>query len=182
MPVKMKRRKKRNDRPHKINDEIRAQQIKLVGDNVEQGVYSLQEAKNVAEQQELDLVLVGKKADPPVCKIFNYEKYLYRLKKNNKKSKKQVVKELRFTPNTEKHDFDFKKRYAEKFLKDGNKVKAYVQFRGRQMAFKDQGKKILLTLADELQALGVAEGMPKLQGRRMTMFIKPKSNNNGDTN
>jgi len=127
---------------------------------------------------ELDLVEISPKADPPVCKIVDYSKFLYQQKKKQKEMKakafKIVVKEIRFGPQTDDHDFEFKKRHAEKFLKDGAKVKAYVFFKGRSILFKEQGEILLLRLATELEDLGTVEQMPKLEGKRMTMMITPK--------
>jgi len=132
----------------------------------------------MADQMELDLVEISPKADPPVCKIVDYSKFLYQQKKKQKEMKakafKIVVKEIRFGPQTDDHDFEFKKRHAEKFLKDGAKVKAYVFFKGRSILFKEQGEILLLRLATELEDLGTVEQMPKLEGKRMTMMITPK--------
>lgn len=151
----------------------------MVGDNIDNpGIYPLREALRMADHMELDLVEISPKADPPVCKIIDYSKFLYRQKKKQKEMKakafKIVVKEIRFGPQTDDHDFEFKKRHAEKFLKDGAKVKAYVFFKGRSILFKDQGEILLLRLATELEDLGTVEQMPKLEGKRMTMIISPK--------
>jgi translation initiation factor IF-3 len=150
-----------------------------VGDNIENpGVYSLREALRMADEMELDLVEISPKADPPVCKIIDYSKYLYQQKKKQKEMKakavKIVVKEIRFGPQTDDHDFDFKLRHAEKFLKDGAKVKAYVFFKGRSILFKEQGEILLLKLATALEDLGTVEQLPKLEGKRMTIIISPK--------
>jgi len=143
---------------------IRVPQVRLVGDNVEVGVYSTQEALKMAQEQQLDLVEISPTADPPVCKIIDYNKFLYEKKKKEKeqkaKSKTSEVKEIRFTPNTDDHDFDFKAKHAEKFLKEGNKVKAYVQFKGRAIQFKERGELLLLKFAERLNDAGVLEGMP----------------------
>jgi len=151
----------------------------LVGDNVEVGVYTLQQAMQKSEELALDLVEISPKADPPVCKIIDYKKFLYEQKKREKvmkaKASKVVVKEIRFGPNTDDHDYEFKKKHAEKFLKDGAKLKAYVFFKGRSIVYKDQGEILLLRLASELEELGKVEQMPKLEGKRMTMFIAPKT-------
>ncbi len=154
-------------------------QVRLVGDNIENpGIYPLREALQKADELELDLVEISPKADPPVCKIIDYSKFLYQQKKKQKEMKakttKVVVKELRFGPQTDEHDFQFKLRHAEKFLKEGAKVKAFVFFKGRSILFKDQGEILLLRLATELEELGNVEQMPKLEGKRMTMFISPK--------
>ena len=151
----------------------------MVGDNIEdKRVYPLREALQMADQMDLDLVEISPNADPPVCKIIDYSKFLYKQKKKQKEMKqkavKVVVKEIRFGPHTDDHDFEFKMRHAEKFLKDGAKVKAYVFFKGRSIVYKDQGEILLLRLAQELEELGKVEQMPKLEGKRMTMFIAPK--------
>jgi len=151
----------------------------VVGDNIENpGVYPLREALQMADEMELDLVEISPKADPPVCKIIDYKKFLYQQKKKQKEMKakatKIVVKEIRFGPQTDEHDFQFKLRHAEKFLKEGAKVKAFVFFKGRSILFKEQGEILLLRLATELEELGAVEQMPKLEGKRMTMFISPK--------
>ena len=151
----------------------------MVGDNVEVGVYTLQQAIEKSEELGLDLVEISPNAEPPVCKIIDYKKFLYEQKKREKimkaKASKVVVKEIRFGPNTDDHDYDFKKKHAEKFLKDGAKLKAYVFFKGRSIVYKDQGEILLLKLASELEELGKVEQMPKLEGKRMTMFIAPKT-------
>jgi translation initiation factor IF-3 len=157
---------------------IRVPQVRLVGDNVEVGVYSIQEAMKMAQEQQLDLVEISPQADPPVCKIIDYNKFLYEKKKKEKemksKSKTAEVKEIRFTPGTDDHDFDFKARHAESFLKEGNKVKAYVQFKGRAIMFKERGELVLLKFAERLAEVGQPEGLPKLEGKRMLMIISPK--------
>jgi translation initiation factor IF-3 len=150
-----------------------------VGDNIDNpGIYPLREALRMADEMELDLVEISPKADPPVCKIIDYSKFLYQQKKKQKEMKakafKIVVKEIRFGPQTDDHDFEFKLRHAEKFLKDGAKVKAYVFFKGRSILFKEQGEILLLRLATALEDLGVVEQLPKLEGKRMTMIISPK--------
>ena len=151
----------------------------MVGDNVEIGVYPFPQALEKAEELGLDLVEISPKADPPVCKIMEYKKFLYEQKKRDKamkaKASKVVVKEIRFGPNTDDHDYEFKKKHAEKFLKEGAKLKAYVFFKGRSIVYKDQGEILLLRLASELEELGKVEQMPKLEGKRMTMFIAPKT-------
>ncbi|HKJ79333.1 MAG TPA: translation initiation factor IF-3 [Prolixibacteraceae bacterium] len=164
---------------HKINEKITSPQIRLVGDNIEeQGVYPVREALKMADQMDLDLVEISPSADPPVCKIIDYSKFLYKQKKKQKEMKqnavKVVVKEIRFGPHTDEHDFEFKMRHGEKFLKDGAKVKAYVFFKGRSILFKEQGEILLLKLATALEDLGTVEQMPKLEGKRMTMIISPK--------
>ncbi len=150
-----------------------------MGDNVEIGVYSTQQAIRKAEELELDLVEISPKADPPVCKVIDYKKFLYEQKKREKamkaKATKVVVKEIRFGPNTDDHDYEFKKKHGEKFLKEGAKLKAYVFFKGRAIVYKDQGEILLLRLARDLEDYGKVEQMPKLEGKRMTMFIAPKA-------
>ncbi len=142
------------------------------------GVYSLSRAKEIAREQELDLVEISPKAVPPVCKVIDYKKFLYEQKKREKalksKATKVTVKEIRFGPNTDEHDYEFKKKHAIKFLKDGAKLKAFVFFKGRSIVFKEQGQILLLKLAQELEEFGKVEQMPKLEGKRMIMFIAPK--------
>ena len=163
---------------------IRVPQVRLVGDNVEVGVYSIQEAIKMAQEQQHDLVEISPNADPPVCKIIDYNKFLYEKKRKEKemkaKSKTSEVKEIRFTPNTDDHDFDFKAKHAEKFLKEGNKVKAYVQFKGRAIQFKERGELLLLKFAERLNEAGVLEGMPKMEGKRMLAIWAPKSQKKKD--
>jgi translation initiation factor IF-3 len=151
----------------------------VVGDNIENpGIYQLREALAIADEMELDLVEISPKADPPVCKIIDYSKFLYQQKKKQKEMKakatKIVVKEIRFGPQTDEHDFNFKLKHAQKFLKEGAKVKAFVFFKGRSILFKEQGEILLLKLATALEELGTVEQLPKLEGKRMTMYISPK--------
>lgn len=151
----------------------------MVGDNIENpGVYALRDALRMADEMELDLVEISPKADPPVCKIIDYQKFLYQQKKKQKEIKaktvKVVIKEIRFGPQTDEHDFNFKLRHAEKFLKEGAKVKAFVFFKGRSILFKEQGEILLLKLATALEDIGTVEQLPKLEGKRMTMYISPK--------
>lgn len=149
-----------------------------MGDNVEVGVYSLSKALKIAQELELDLVEISPNASPPVCKILEYKKFLYEQKKREKalksKATKVVIKEIRFGPNTDEHDYEFKKKHAEKFLKEGAKLKAFVFFKGRSIVFKEQGQILLLRLAQDLEEFGKVEQLPKLEGKRMTMFINPK--------
>ncbi|WP_120201594.1 translation initiation factor IF-3 [Ichthyenterobacterium magnum] len=163
---------------HNINSKIRAEKVRLVGDNVEVGIYSTREALSIADEQGLDLVEISPKADPPVCKVMDYKKFLYEQKKRDKalksKATKVIVKEIRFGPNTDDHDYEFKKKHAEKFLKDGAKLKAFVFFKGRSIIFKEKGHILLLKLAQDLEEFGKVEQMPKLEGKRMIMFIAPK--------
>lgn len=151
----------------------------MVGENIENpGIYPLREALQMADNLELDLVEISPKAEPPVCRIIDYSKFLYQQKKKQKEIKAKavriVVKEIRFGPQTDDHDFEFKLRHAEKFLKDGAKVKAYVFFKGRSILFKEQGEILLLRLATELEDIGTVEQLPRLEGKRMTMMISPK--------
>jgi translation initiation factor IF-3 len=169
----------RKEAEHRINNFIRVPQVRLVGENVAVGVYSTQEALRMAQEQQLDLVEISPTADPPVCKIIDYNKFLYDKKKKEKemkaKSKTAEVKEIRFTPNTDDHDFDFKAKHAENFLKEGNKVKAYVQFKGRAIQFQERGQLLLLKFAERLAESGTLESMPKMEGRRMLAMFAPKS-------
>lgn len=149
-----------------------------MGDNVEIGVYPIQKAKQIAAELELDLVEISPNANPPVCKVIDYKKFLYEQKKREKAIKanatKVVLKEIRFGPQTDEHDYEFKKKHAEKFLTEGAKVKAYVFFKGRSIIFKEQGEILLLRLAQDLEEIGKVEQLPKLEGKRMIMFITPK--------
>lgn len=169
---------KRDENELNINEQISASEVRLVGENIpEPGVYPIVKALQLADQLELDLVEISAKADPPVCKILDYQKYLYQQKKKAKEMKsnaaKVVIKEIRFGPNTDEHDFNFKLKHAQEFLQEGSKVKATIFFRGRSIMFKDQGEKQLLRFAVELEEYGRAEAMPVLEGRRMTMMIAP---------
>lgn len=150
----------------------------MVGEGIEQGVYPLQKALELAREKGLDLVEIAPQVDPPVCKIIDYKKFLYDLKKKQKEAKskaaKVVVKEIRFGPHTDEHDYNFKRNHAVNFLKDGCKVKAFVFFRGREIAFKEQGEILLLRFANELEEWGKAEQLPLLEGKRMIMIIAPK--------
>lgn len=162
----------------RINEQITASKVRLVGDNIEeQGIYPIAQAMKMAEELGLDLVEITAKADPPVCKIIDYQKYLYQQKKKAKEMKsnsaKIVIKEIRFGPNTDEHDFQFKLKHAMEFLQEGAKVKAYVFFKGRSIIYSDQGEKLLLRFAVELEEYGRAEQMPKLEGKRMIMMIAP---------
>ncbi len=192
----MAKRFKRNNRfqqreqpQHRINHQIRIPEIRLVGDNMEQisevanstietGIYDTRKVLQWAEDLNLDLVEISPKAKPPVCKIIDYKKFLYQKKKKEKelkaKTAKTVIKEIRFGPNTDTHDFEFKLKHARGFLEEGSKVKAFVQFRGRSIVFKERGELLLLNLLKELEELGTPESLPKLEGRRMTVTIQPK--------
>jgi translation initiation factor IF-3 len=170
-------RKEDNDQ-HKINGKITAREIRLVVEGEEPQVMSLSAALQLAEEQELDLVEISPNAVPPVCKIMDYRKFLYNQKRKQKelkaKQSKVVLKEIRFGPNTDDHDFQFKLTHARKFLEEGSKVKAYVFFRGRTIVFKDRGEILLLKFVQELADIGTLEQMPKLEGKRMIVMINPK--------
>ncbi|MBT7656635.1 MAG: translation initiation factor IF-3 [Flavobacteriales bacterium] len=161
-----------------MNEKITAQEVRLVGDNVEVGVYRLNKALSLARELELDLVEISPKASPPVCKILEYKKFLYEQKKREKsmksKATKVILKEIRFGPQTDEHDYEFKKKHAIKFLTEGAKLKAFVFFKGRSIVFKEQGQILLLRLAQDLEEYGKVEQLPKLEGKRMIMFITPK--------
>jgi len=163
---------------HKINNKITAREVRIVGDGVEPIVLPTAEAVALAESQELDLVEISPNAVPPVCRILDYRKFLYDQKKKQKEMKakqaKVSMKEVRFGPNTDDHDFNFKLNHARKFLEEGNKVKAFVFFRGRTIVFKERGEILLLRFAQELEEVGLVEQMPKLEGKRMTIMINPK--------
>ncbi len=163
---------------HRINERIRVAQVRLVGDNITVGIYPTQEALLMAQSMELDLVEISPNADPPVCKIIDYKKFLYEKKRKEKEmkanAKQSEVKEIRFTPGTDDHDFEFKTKHAERFLKEGDKVKAYVQFKGRAIMFKERGELLLLKFAERLSEVGVLEGMPKMEGKRMLVIFAPK--------
>jgi translation initiation factor IF-3 len=163
---------------HKINEKITARQLRLVGDNVEQGIYYLDKALAMAAELELDLVEISPNVDPPICKIVDYKKFLYEKKKRDKeiksKTQKVTIKEIRFTSNTDDHDIDFKSKHAEKFLKEGDKVKCFVMFRGRDIVFQDRANLLLLNFAKKLEEVASVEAMPKTEGRRMFMTLVPK--------
>ncbi|MBK6832300.1 MAG: translation initiation factor IF-3 [Flavobacteriales bacterium] len=165
--------------PHRINNKIYGvNEVRLVGDNVEQGVYPFNQALRMAEEMGLDLVEISASAVPIVCRIIEYKKFLYDLKKKQKEIKaKQAtveVKEIRFGPNTDEHDVNFKLKHARNFLEEGHKVKAFVFFRGRSIVFKERGEILLLKFAQDLEDIGLVESMPKLEGKRMIMFLIPK--------
>ena len=171
--------KKEQQQEHRTNHMIKVPNVRLVGENIEVGIYTTAEAQRIANEQGLDLVEISPQADPPVCKVIDYNKFLYEKKKREKdmkaKSKVSEVKEIRFTPNTDEHDFNFKSKHAMNFLKDGNKVKAYVQFKGRAIMFKERGELLLLKFAERLVDVGTLESMPKLEGKRMFAIFAPKS-------
>ena len=186
---------RREEKPQfRTNREIRIPKIRLVGDNlnevsdvagkpIESGIYYTNDALKWANELGLDLVEISPKADPPVCRIIDYKKFLYNKKKKEKelkaKTSKTVIKEIRFGPNTDDHDFDFKLRHAQKFLTEGAKVKAYVHFRGRTIVFKERGELLLLKFLKELEEFGAAEALPKMEGRRMTVIVSPKKKKKG---
>ena len=165
----------------KINREIRAKTVRLVGENIENQnhVVTFFQALKMAEDMELDLVEISPTADPPVCRILDYQKYLYQQKKKQKEIKaktvKVVVKEIRFGPNTDDHDYNFKLKHAINFLEEGAKVKAFVFFKGRSIVYKEQGEILLLRFAQGLEEYGKVDQLPKLEGKRMIMFLSPKS-------
>ncbi len=164
--------------PNNINENIRAREVRLVGDNVPPGIYSIQEARAMADELELDLVEISAQADPPVCKILDYQKFLYQQKKKAKeikaKATKVVVKEIRFGPQTDDHDYNFKLKHAIGFLQEGAKVKAYVFFKGRSILFKEQGEVLLLRFANDLEDYAKVDQMPLLEGKRMIIMLSPK--------
>lgn len=168
----------RQEEPYKINEKIRALKVRLVGENVEQGVYDTRAAIDIAKQQELDLVEISPNADPPVCKVIDYSKFKYEQKKKQKelkaKAHKVVLKEIRFGPNTDDHDFEFKLKHAINFLKEGAKVKAYVHFVGRSIVYKERGEILLLKFAQALEEYAKVEDMPRLEGKRMFLILASK--------
>lgn len=180
-PGKRPRPGERSDRdPYATNEQIRAREVRLVGDNVEQGVYPIEKARRIAADLELDLIEISPTANPPVCRVLDYQKFLYQQKKRQKEQKakaaKVVVKEIRFGPQTDDHDYNFKLKHAQGFLREGSKVKAYVFFRGRSILFKEQGEVLLLRFANDLEDLGKVEMMPVLEGKRMTIMLAPLKN------
>ena len=178
--------RRRNERPHRINLEIRVPEVRIVGlepfkeelGGRDDGVYRTSDAFKMAQELGLDLVEVAATASPPVCRIVEYSKFRYEQKKREKANKAKqhtvVMKEIRFGPNTDDHDFNFKLKHAQKFLGEGNKLKAYVQFRGRNIIYKDRGKVMLDRFAEELDELAKIEMHPKMEGRRMIMILAPK--------
>jgi translation initiation factor IF-3 len=163
---------------YRINERIRVKEVRLVGENVEPGVYSIQEALSFADQKQLDLVEISPNAAPPVCRIIDYQKFLYQQKKHQKEQKakatKIILKEIRFGPQTDDHDYNFKLKHAKAFLEEGSKVKAYVFFKGRSILFKEQGEVLLLRFANDLEDYGKVESMPVLEGKRMIIMLAPK--------
>jgi translation initiation factor IF-3 len=167
------------EEPFKINQKITAREVRLVGDNVEQGVYPTDQARKMAQEQNLDLVEISPTAVPPVCRVIDYSKFKYEQKKKTRELKakqtKVVLKEIRFGPNTDDHDFDFKLKHAQEFLKEGAKIKAYVHFVGRSIVFKERGEILLLKFAQALEELAKVEQLPKLEGKRMFLYLAPKA-------
>ena len=163
---------------HKINQRITARTVRVVGEEIESSVMSLQDALRLADSMELDLVEISPTADPPVCRVVDYQKFLYQQKKKQKeikaKTAKVIVKEIRFGPNTDDHDYNFKLKHAIKFLEEGAKVKAYVFFKGRSILFKEQGEVLLLRFANDLEEYGKPDQLPKLEGKRMIVSFSPK--------
>ncbi len=163
---------------HRINERIRVPEVRLVGDNVTEGIYPTREAMRIADEQELDLVEIAPMANPPVCRITDYQKFVYQQKKKQKEQKakavKVTVKEIRFGPQTDDHDYNFKLKHAKNFLKEGSKVKAFVFFRGRSILFKEQGEVLLLRFANELEDYAKVEHMPIMEGKRMSIMLTPK--------
>lgn len=170
--------RKQKEELHKINEKITAPQVRVVGDDVESAVMNVRDAIKLAQEQELDLVEISPNAQPPVCRIVDYKKFLYELKKKQKEIKakqaKVVVKEIRFGPNTDDHDFDFKLKHAIGFLKEGSKVRAYVFFKGRSIVYKERGEILLLKFAQQLEEWGVVEKLPSMEGKKMDILINPK--------
>jgi translation initiation factor IF-3 len=164
--------------PHRTNEEITNREVRVVGEGIDSAVYPIREAIALAKEMELDLVEISPNAEPPVCKITDYKKFLYQQKKKQKEIKKNtqavVIKEIRFGPNTDEHDFNFKLKHAQEFLEDGAKVKAYVFFKGRAIVYKERGQILLLKFVNELEEFGKAEGMPQLEGKKMIVMIAPK--------
>jgi len=167
------------EEPFKINQKITAREVRLVGDNVEQGIYPTDQARKMAQDQNLDLVEISPTAVPPVCRVIDYSKFKYEQKKKTRELKakqtKVVLKEIRFGPNTDDHDFDFKLKHAQEFLKEGAKIKAYVHFVGRSIVFKERGEILLLKFAQALEELAKVEQLPKLEGKRMFLYLAPKA-------
>ena len=163
---------------HRINENIVAKEVRLVGENLEQGVYPISQAIDIADRQGLDLVEISPNAVPPVCKVVDYQKFLYQQKKREKEMKKKsttvVVKEIRFGPQTDEHDYNFKLKHAQEFIKQGCKIRAYVFFKGRSILFKEQGEILLLRLANDLEEVAKVESMPELEGKKMSVMLSPK--------
>lgn len=167
-----------NKDQYRINGQIRAKEVRIVGDNIESKVYPIAQALRIAEEHEADLVEISPTAQPPVCRVIDFSKFLYQQKKRQKEMKakqlKTEVKEIRFGPQTDDHDFNFKKNHAISFLKEGNKVRAYVYFKGRSILFKEQGEVLLLRFANDLEEYAKVEMMPVLEKKKMTIVLAPK--------
>lgn len=174
----MRRGPQKPEEPYKVNERITAPRVRVVGENIKVDVYPIQQAIKLAQEQGLDLVEISPNADPPVCKVVDYSKFKYEQKKKQKeiksKTQKVVIKEIRFGPNTEEHDFNFKVKHAENFLKEGSKVKSTVTFFGRSIVYKERGEILLLKFAQALEEFGKVEAMPRLEGKRMSMLLMPK--------
>lgn len=183
MDTRSKMRNEKLKEQYRINDRIRVPEVRLVGENVTNGVYPIEKALQIAESHEMDLVEISPNADPPVCRITDYQKFLYQQKKRQKeqkaKSVRVVVKEIRFGPQTDDHDYNFKLRHAKEFLDEGAKVKAYVFFKGRSILFKEQGEVLLLRFANDLEEYAKLDQMPVLEGKRMTIMLSPKKSASG---
>jgi translation initiation factor IF-3 len=175
----MRRGPQKPEEPYRVNERITAQKVRVVGENIKVDVYPIQQAIKLAQDQGLDLVEISPNADPPVCKVVDYSKFKYEQKKKQKEIKakalKVVIKEIRFGPNTEEHDFNFKVKHSEAFLKEGSKVKATVTFFGRSIVYKERGEILLLRFAQALEEFGKVEAMPRLEGKRMSMLLMPKA-------
>jgi translation initiation factor IF-3 len=173
------RRGPQKEEPYRVNERITAPRVRVVGENIKVDVYPIQQAIKLAQEQNLDLVEISPNADPPVCKVVDYSKFKYEQKKKQKEIKaktvKVVIKEIRFGPNTEEHDFNFKVKHSENFLKEGSKVKATVTFFGRSIVYKERGEILLLRFAQALEEFGKVEAMPRLEGKRMSMLLMPKA-------
>ena len=178
MEIKGSRNQVSKEPQHRINESIRATQVRVVGENIETGIYSLREALAMADAAGADLVEISPNAEPPVCRIIDYSKFLYQLKKKQKEIKarsvKVVIKEIRFGPQTDDHDYNFKLKHAKEFLQEGAKVRAYVFFKGRSILFKEQGSEILDRFIKELEDYGKVESAPKLEGKKMIVVLAPK--------
>ena len=175
----MRRGPQKPEEPYRINERITAPRVRVVGENIKVDVYPIHQAIKIAQEQGLDLVEISPNADPPVCKVVDYSKFKYEQKKKQKeikaKTQKVILKEIRFGPNTEEHDFNFKVKHAQNFLQEGSKVKATVTFFGRSIVYKERGEILLLKFAQALEEFGKVEALPKLEGKRMSMLLMPKA-------
>lgn len=159
---------------HLINDRIFCKEVRLVGDNIQVGIYPTHEAKKICESLGVDLVMISDKSTPPVCRAIDYSKFIYDLEKNSKPQKSAQLKEIKLSPNIGTHDIEFKSKNACKFLEDGSKVKITLEFKGRQIAHKENGELVMLKFTEMVEGYGIPEGLPKMEGRKMIMYIKPK--------